>query len=243
MFAMVKPSPRMDKPKIEFKLLKQLLRSGLMLFGGVFFIMILLAFSDLPFYAYENLGVVEANYQEEPETIILLGGEGMPSADGLMRCFTASEKALFYDQTNIIIVLPLDSSRINPRETIHKMAHELVQRGVDTSRIEFEIKGTNTFYQAENLANSVSLEKRLLIVTTPEHMYRAISVFRKVGFKYVGSAPAFESDLAGFSLQSKSQYYQPSLALRYNLWSYLQYEIRVAREYVAIGYYKLRGWI
>jgi hypothetical protein len=31
--------------------------------------------------------------------------------------------------------------------------------------------------------------------------------------------------------------------LRYNMWSYLHLELFVFREYCAIGYYKLKGWI
>ena len=34
-----------------------------------------------------------------------------------------------------------------------------------------------------------------------------------------------------------------NVALRYNMWSYMQYEIIVLREYTAIAYYWVKGWI
>ena len=34
-----------------------------------------------------------------------------------------------------------------------------------------------------------------------------------------------------------------SLNIRYNMWSYLKYEITVMREWCAIAYYWIRGWI
>ena len=74
-------------------------------------------------------------------------------------------------------------------------------------------------------------------------MTRAAACFKSEGFQFVGGSPAFEHDLTPESLKEDKEYFAPSLAWRYNLWSYLQYEIRVAREYVALTYYELRGWI
>ena len=34
-----------------------------------------------------------------------------------------------------------------------------------------------------------------------------------------------------------------SMNMRYQLWNHMKYEILIVRELVALGYYKLRGWI
>lgn len=219
------------------------LKRSLIFLGLVFGTMLALAFTDYPFYAYADLGTVESNYSESPEVIILLGGEGMPSADGLMRCYTAAEKALYYPETKIIIALPENKLSDEPFMASELMATELTMRGIDKTRISFERQGTNTHEQAVSILNTIESSKRLLIVTSPEHMTRAAACFKKEGFQFVGGSPAFEHDLTPESLKEEGQSYTPSLAWRYNLWSYLQYEIRVGREYVALAYYRLRGWI
>lgn len=61
--------------------------------------------------------------------------------------------------------------------------------------------------------------------------------------------PAFESAFEEqLLIQSRgkkkpSKSLNENLDLRYNMWSYLQYEVKVLREYTAIIYYKLRGRI
>jgi len=211
--------------------------------GFTFISMFILAFTDIPFYAYADLGKVESNYSESPEVIILLGGEGMPSADGLMRCYKAAEKALYYPGTEIIIALPKNELSDEPLSASELMASELILRGVEKERISFETDGANTHEQAVSVSNKIEKSKRILVVTPPEHMTRAAACFKSEGFQFVGGSPAFEHDLTPESLKEDKEYFAPSLAWRYNLWSYLQYEIRVAREYVALTYYELRGWI
>ncbi|MFW6309729.1 MAG: hypothetical protein ACOC1D_01390, partial [Prolixibacteraceae bacterium] len=34
-----------------------------------------------------------------------------------------------------------------------------------------------------------------------------------------------------------------SIQVRYQIWTHLKYEILIAREIMALAYYKLRGWI
>jgi uncharacterized SAM-binding protein YcdF (DUF218 family) len=91
------------------------------------------------------------------------------------------------------------------------------------------------------------LKSKLIVVSSPEHMYRAVKSFEKVGFESVGSYPTFEVPSDEELLISKEKEKKAdevhNLGLRYNLWSYMQYEIRVLREYLAITYYWLKGWI
>ena len=97
----------------------------------------------------------------------------------------------------------------------------------------------------------VNCQLSILLVTSPEHLYRSVLTFKKAGFLKVDGIPAFEKDIetdlsfrAGL-LGGKS--YVPdvggNVVLRYKFWNYLEYELEIIREYVAIGYYWLMGWI
>ncbi|MFH1936694.1 MAG: ElyC/SanA/YdcF family protein, partial [Bacteroidota bacterium] len=91
----------------------------------------------------------------------------------------------------------------------------------------------------------------VLLITSPEHLYRAVLTFRKAGFEQVNGLPAFESDVeSDISFSSKKlggRRWVPdvgeSITLRYQFWTQLQYEILILREWMAIGYYWLMGWI
>lgn len=212
--------------------------------GITFSAFIALAFTDLPYFAYANLGFIEANYEGEPDVIVLLGGEGMPSADGLLRCYVTAEKANIYNHATIAIAIPDNTEDTVVLMSSKLMTEELMLRGISINKIIFENQGTNTHEQADLLFKELDAEQKILIITAPEHMTRAALCFKKAGFKYVGGSPAFEQNIDPEMLVNKSKRnISPSLAFRYNVWSYMQYEIRVAREYTALAYYWLRNWI
>lgn len=215
--------------------------------GIVFFLLLVLSFTSIPYYAYRNLSMESQTLRSAPDVIVVLGGSGMPSPDGLIRTYCAAEHALVFKQAKIIIAFPYSAG--DSLFQLKLMAHELILRGIDSSRISFEPIGFNTHSQAENIA--LLLQKKiatiqLLIVSSPEHLYRAVKSFEKVGFKKTGAAPAFDIPVDEERIKDKEQSKDTrikNLALRYNLWSYLNYELLVIREYCAIGYYKLKGWI
>ena len=92
---------------------------------------------------------------------------------------------------------------------------------------------------------------RISIVTAPENMYRTLRSFEKVGFKGVCGTPAFDHamfvDLDYDHRKIGGRKVVPdvsgNLDLRYNFWNYLKLEITCLREYAAIAYYRLNGWI
>jgi len=208
-------------------------------------VFVVLAFTEIPYWAYYRLASVEDVIEGKPETIIIMGGDGMPSPSGLMRCYYGAEKALLFSEAKIIIALP--SSEEDSSKQLNLMAHELVIKGVDTNRIQFAKKGFNTRSQALEIATMLTNKsEKLLIVSSPEHMYRCIASFKKLGFLEVGSNPAFEKPNSEKELMDRSKEKDKrikNLTLRYNLWSYMQYEIIVLREYLAITYYWMKGWI
>ncbi len=211
---------------------------------------IIFSFTDYPFWAYYWLGTHNSELNAPPDYVVLMGGGGMPSPDGLIRCYYAAEIADIYPESKIIIAIPADTAeKDNSPEIL--MAKELKMRGVDSMRFIYETEGYNTHTQALNIFNMLGKEiaesHALRIVTSPEHMFRSVAVFRKLGFTEVGGAPSFEEDIEETLLVSKnaeSEKKEPrGLNIRYNMWNYLKYEITVLREYCAIVYYKLRGWI
>jgi len=93
--------------------------------------------------------------------------------------------------------------------------------------------------------------KSLLIVTSPEHLRRAVLTFKKAGFLKVDGVPAFEeaieSDLSFTGRRLGGRRWVPdignNITLRYQFWTQLHYEVLILREVFALGYYKLQGWI
>jgi uncharacterized SAM-binding protein YcdF (DUF218 family) len=221
-------------------------------FGITFILLIILAFTSLPFWTIYWMGTAQGEVKQEPDYIVLLGGAGMPGAQNLMRAYYTSVFAQQYDSARIIIALPCDSNFINsPLELLKK---ELVLRGIKEPRIALDSIGTNTRAQALYIASMPGIQKdtaRICVITCPDHMYRAIRVFRRAGFKNVDGISAFEgyinSDLTFQDSTLGGRKYIPdvggNISFRYQVWTHLKYEITILREFCAIAYYKLKGWI
>ncbi len=234
---------------IFLKYLKRLL----LIQGGVFLFFLLLGFTTIPFYLYHWLGTSLSQISEEPQYIVLMGGGGMPSESNLIRAFYVAGAAETFSSSKIIIALPGDLTEESSSPNL--LADELERRGVDASRILFENEGTNTRSQALRLSSSVFsflIDQPILIVSSPEHMRRSVLCFEEVGFTRVNALPAFEGTLeADLSfdddLLGENKLFTPDIGhsknLRYQFWNHLKYEILVARELIALGYYKICGWI
>jgi uncharacterized SAM-binding protein YcdF (DUF218 family) len=230
-------------------LLNKILKSTFISLGVIFFIMILLSFTSLPFWMYYHLGVSHTSFEENPDYIAVLGGGGIPSESGLMRTYKTSQVSKKYPDANIIIALPGDIS--DSTSSINLMRHDVITRGVDSLKIILEPFGLNTRMQALQISKLISLNSNILIITSPEHMYRATQAFKKAGMKNTQGESAFE-----YAIESALLYDDDKLGgnnyiidigdntqLRYQFWNHFKYQIIVYREYCAIAYYKLKGWI
>ena len=221
--------------------------------GILFLVAIILSFTSLPFWGYYWLGTSESKISEKPDYIVLLGGGGMPSESNLIRAYYVCEAAAESPESRIVISIPGDTT--DKKSTARMVAAELIQKGIEQHCIFYEEVGTNTRSQALQLQNfngEKLTNKAILLVSSPEHMRRAIQTFRKAGFTRVNALPAFESaleanllfkdkDLGGNNLPVPD--ISGSISVRYQFWNHLKYEILIAREIAALGYYKLRGWI
>lgn len=225
----------------------------LLILGCVLLTVFLLAFTTLPFWMYYHLGTDTAEYRFTPDKIVVLGGSGMPSESNLIRCYRAAELAQRFPGSPILIALPKNYKQGIYESAAYAMKQELMLRGVDSNRIQLEFQGNNTREQALTIrAQRSHPDEHLLVVTSPEHMYRSLLVFRKVGFAKVGGEAAFEK-----ALEAELNYRDNKLGgrkvpwtdvgdelqLRYQFWNHLKYQVICYREYVALAYYSLRDWI
>ena len=228
-------------------------RTILISFGVFFLILICLSFTNLPFWGYYWLGTSVSKVTEKPDYIVLLGGGGMPSESNLMRAYFVCQAAGESPESRIIISIPGDTT--DQKSTARLVAAELIRKGIEPQRIFYEEIGTNTrsqalqlqYFHSENLTN-----KAVMLVSSPEHMRRAVLTFRKAGFTRISALPAFENaieaslifkdeELGGNKLPVPD--IGSNITVRYQFWNHLKYELLIARELAALGYYKLRGWI
>lgn len=226
---------------------------GLYFFGILFLIVLLLSFTSLPYWGYYWLGTSQSKIYGKPAYIILLGGGGMPSESSLMRTYYVHRAALESPESKIVVSIPGDPA--DSLSTARMVAAELILKGISPERILYEQTATNTRSEAIQLQNfnqEKLTEKAILLVTSPEHMRRSVLVFKKAGFSKVSALPTFENAIESnlFFDDDKlggNQVLVPDIgnhtSVRYQFWNHLKYEILIAREIAALGYYKLRGWI
>jgi uncharacterized SAM-binding protein YcdF (DUF218 family) len=215
--------------------------------GFIFFFLIILSFTRIPFDVHYWLGTGNSAFYFKPDYIVMLGGSGMPSESNLMRLYYTSGLSGEFPEAQVIVAHPLDTA------VIQLMCNELTVHGVKSSRLIIEKYGTNTRQQALEISSLIKgiKNKNIVLVTSMENMYRSIKVFRKAGFINIGGQPAFENSMfVNLSYDHKGlggKLYMPdisgSMSLRYNFWNYLKLEITCLREFTAIVYYKLNGWI
>lgn len=240
----------MNRKSVKNIQIFRLFRNFLMLAGLIFLVLVGLAFTTLPYWGYHWLGTSRSELKWKPESIILLGGSGMPSESNLIRSWFTAMAAEDCPDCKVLIVMPGDTTDISG--TPQKIKAELVSRGVKNSQIYFENRGSNTRSQALECKQLINLKTSILLVTSPEHMRRAVLSFQKAGFTKVNALPAFENaSEADFSYKDDElggrKTVIPDMGnntqVRYQLWNHLKYEIIIAREFAALGYYKIRGWI
>jgi len=221
--------------------------------GLLFVFMIVFAFTTGPFYLYYWLGKSNSEYYFKPKHIILLGGAGYPSATALLRSFYASEVYKKNAGCDIYVCQPSSEGLSVYKSDAYKISKDLMTRGVDSSKIYLELIGKNTREEALEVAkiNPQLKNENCILVSSPEHMKRAIAVFKKAGFKNIGGEPTFDlcgpTDLLYNDKDLGGRKSLPGLGgeiqLRYQFWNHFVYQIICYRELFAIGWYWLRGWI
>ena len=91
-----------DKP-IIFNTLKKWIKIFFIIIGVWSFLLIILAFTRLPYDIQVWLGTKNSEYKFKPDYIIFLGGSGMPSGDNLMRLYYTATLSKKFSGAKVII--------------------------------------------------------------------------------------------------------------------------------------------
>ncbi len=210
-----------------------------------------LSFTSLPFWGLYSLSKPGSAYNFKPEYIVFMGGSGFPGKSSLLRLYFTAQLAHQYPKAKIIAAFP--GQQDEKESMLYDIHKEFQMRGIDSTRFQFENTGTNTRWQALEIKKRHITEStsKIIIVSSPSHIFRAVKVFQNLGFESVGSYACFERSIS-MNLDFNSneidgKNYIPDIGanqqLRYQFWNHLKYEIVLIREYLAIFYYYLQGWI
>lgn len=239
-------APILSKAAKVARFTLRMLRTVCLVLGALFLIMLVLAFTRIPFDAHHWLGTAGGLAGPDADAVIVLSGSGMPSGPELMRCHVAARIALHAPKSDVCLVLPYDTA------LARAMVEELDLRGVRPGRITLLMHGRNTREQALDLATALPhwRTREMAVVTAPENMYRTLLTFRKLGFTRIAGAPAFDHalfsslayDHAAIGGKTNVPNLSSSTDLRYNFWNYLKLEVTCLRECFALAYYKWNGW-
>lgn len=214
--------------------------------GIVGMILVLGACTRYPYDLHRWLGRGAGACTATPNAIVVLGGSGMPSGPELLRLHRAAHLAREAPKAMVFVIQPDTGS------TMRQMVEELELRGTAAHRIVPVPFGENTREQALILARVQDKRwRRIALVTAPENMYRSVRAFQKAGVKGVCGEAAWEQAMDhDFAYRHKAiggKAWAPDVSdntgLRYTFWNYLKLEITCLREFVAIAYYRLNGWV
>jgi len=231
----------------------KLLKCFVVIAGICAIVLLALCFTDVPWRLYHWLAKDSHLLGEVPDYIVVLGGGGVPSESGLTRAFATAQAARRFDDAWVVVALPYGDSFKN--SAAKKMSDEVILRGVEPDRILLERHGRNTREQAINIARMIDAdpaEAPVLLVTSPEHIKRALMAFRKAGFANITGGPAYSEaiemnlrynsgELGGNEIPISD--IGGTIVVRYEFWNNIGYLGCSARELVALGYYWLKGWI
>ena len=244
--------------KAPFRIAFRLARGALAWIGLFALLFAAAQFTNLPWRAYRNLSLLPSPSLRPPTHILVMGGSGIPGPSGLMRTFYGAQAAALHPAASLLVAMPLDAAA---SDASRAYLGELLLRGVSPGRVRILPGGRNTREQALRLAELLgdqAPDASVLLVTTPEHVRRTAACLRRAGIPRVAALPAqalsIEDPLPWRAADLDAPGPAPvpraavpdigsSLQLRYNLWSNLGYTLDALREYAALLYYRLRGWI
>ena len=249
--------------KAIFRFIFRATRGALALLGVLALAFAAAQFTNGPWRAYKGLSEVPDPARASPTHILVMGGSGIPGESGLTRTFFGAQAALRHPQAKVLIALPLGTN-----ESFASRAYfdELRLRGVSVRRMRVLAGGRNTREQALRLAESLATTTnscRILIVTDPYHIRRTAACLRKAAAECgldvrLDGLPVFplsiedplvfsarDLDAPGPAPAARSAVPDVGSALRfrYDVWTNLGYTHAVLREYAALFYYRLRGWL
>lgn len=206
------------------------------LFAIAFLLELLVGFFGVPRGISRWLACSNETNTVPPRLCVVMGGGGIPSESGLIRCYYAAELRRHHPALQYIVSLPSEGDPTT--NSVGRMRDELVLRGVPAKSVRMEYAALNTHEQAVNVAKLIGpagMTSEVCVVTGSLHLRRSLGCFRKAGFTHVHGTGAVsigaEADAGSGTM------------LRYVFWANLIAGVDVLRECCAVGVYKLRGWM
>lgn len=221
--------------------------------AGIFFLSCcLFAFTTGPFYLYHFLGTGNSVFLFRPQAIVLMGGTPMPSESALIRCYTVRELHKKFPEATIYISQLKEEKQTMGQTSAYAMSEEIRRGFADSIDFRFITDAHSTREEALNIKRITKgiRKARVVLVTSPEHMYRAVAAFRRAGYKSVGGVATFGwAGNADFRYRDRSLGGRDlplgvgeNLQLRYQFWNHLRYQLLCYREILALWWYRFRGW-
>ena len=143
------------------------------------------------------------------DTVVLLGGgiatatvggetAGVPTAASLLR---ALESARVFKIIGARLLIASGGMPRPARATMSESAllrRLVIEAGVPADRVVEESRSTTTAEQARDVRDVLQSRgiRRIVVVTSPAHMKRALALFRVAGFEAIGSMAPMQSDQA-----------------------------------------------
>jgi len=251
--------------KRALRILARAARLGLMMLGLLVLLAGLFLFSSQPWKLYKRLSACPGAVTNEPSHILVMGGSGIPGESGFMRTFYGARAAELHPDADLLVAMPLPAEE---SDASRAYLDELRLRGVPAERMAILPDGRNTREQALRMAAFLKDDidaATVLIVTDPTHVRRTAGCLRKAGIARYRALPAWQLSLedpipwkaeelepepdsaAAGESPSMAQELVPDVGsimiLRYTLWNNIGYTHDSLREYAALAYYRLRGWL
>ncbi|HRH99664.1 MAG TPA: hypothetical protein PK006_01315 [Saprospiraceae bacterium] len=230
--------------KSLFILINKLLLFGIKLLGFFTVFICVLAFSSMPYREFRRLSVVEPRSSFVPQWIICLSGNEYPSPDALGLFFELGACIKKYPHAQSIYSFPCNSNCDSKKAAL---IEELKLRTDSLTHFSIFTEGYNSYSQLYKIAEQLNFKTDAIMLIAPApHTFRSIAVLKKMGFTNVCgysslSIPFSNEELSQISKMPYGR--QVPMDLRYNFWNYLKYEIEIGREWIALLYYKINGWI
>ena len=190
--------------------------------------------------------VTNATQLKEATAIVVLSGGSanyrarghelhLPSSASTFRAIEAAHIHTLLDNNPLIILSGgIGDTRHQFRPEAEAMTNVLIEIDIPDERIILEPRSQNTYEQALNVSELLEEHgvAEFVLVTSPTHMHRALSVFAAQGWKAIPAIAPLRSD--GLPRQTF-----PALPSTHALFG----SHSAMREYLALTYYWARGWL
>lgn len=210
---MAQPPPAAFAPRFRSWLLRPLaflwhcLAFASYLLGPLALTALVLQFTPVPVRLLSRLAtpptterfVPDCMGESAPAAILVYAGSGIPGESGLNRTWQAADAAQLYPGIPLLLAIPSPSPD-EPSPAARAYLRELSLHGVEAHRIHLVTSGADTYSQSaaavEKLEALLPAGAPVLVVTSPEHMYRAVGCLRRHGLQNpLWAAPAYSKSL------------------------------------------------